>query len=248
MKAILIALAFLGVAGCFTIGDAGKPIAFETIAAPAPASVRTAVIVLPGFGADASEMKERGVAKAIQEAWPEADVILASATFDYYRKNKLVDRLHDDIVAPTLKAGYQRVWLAGASLGGMGALLYEQQHPDTLTGIVLFAPFLGDRSLLQEIRDAGGPRAWQPGELPVEVNSENYQRQMWKMIKGWAEEPQRARRVWLACGVEDRLMNGARLMATALPQDRFVEFPGGHTWAAWLIGGKAVFSKIRNES
>jgi hypothetical protein len=247
MKSILIALAFLGLAGCFTIGDAERPIFVETIKAPAAGAQRTAIIVLPGFGTDAKEMRERGVAQAIHDAWPEADVILASATFDYYRKGRLVERLRDEVVGPVVKAGYQRIWLAGASLGGMGALLYEQAHPGELTGIVLFAPFLGDRRLLQEIADAGGPRAWQPGELPAEVNSENYQRQVWKMVKGWAGEPRRARRVWLACGVEDRLIHGARLMAAALPQDRFVELPGGHTWAAWLNGGRTVFSKIRNE-
>jgi len=248
MKAILIALAFVGVAGCMVIGDARQPIAFETIAAPRPGAERTVVIVLPGFGSDAKEMRERGVAQAIQEVWPEADVLLASATFDYYREGKLVGRLHEEVVSPVLRAGYKRVWLAGASLGGMGALLYEHEHPGTVTGIVLFAPFLGDRSLLQEIKAAGGPRTWNPGELPAELNADNYQRQVWKMVKGWAGEPQRARRVWLACGVEDRLMAGARLMATALPQDRFVELPGGHTWAAWLNGGRTVFSRIKSES
>ena len=84
MKAILIALAFLGVAGCIVIGDARQPIASETIAAPQAAAERTVVIVLPGFGSDAKEMKDKGVAKAIQEVWPEADVLLANATFDYY--------------------------------------------------------------------------------------------------------------------------------------------------------------------
>src|SRR5258705_448046 len=83
MKAILIALALLGVAGCVVIGDARQPITFETIAAPRPSSERTAVIVLPGFGSDAKGMKGRGVPSPIPEAWPEADVILASATFDY---------------------------------------------------------------------------------------------------------------------------------------------------------------------
>src|SRR5688572_30727890 len=88
MKAILIALAFLGLAGCIHIGDAEQPIRFETIAAPQPGAERIVVIVLPGFGVNAYEMKEYGVAKSIQEAWPEADVILASATFDYYRKGR----------------------------------------------------------------------------------------------------------------------------------------------------------------
>jgi hypothetical protein len=68
------------------------------------------------------------------------------------------------------------------------------------------------------------------------------------MIKGWTEAPQRAPRVWLACGVEDRLFSSARLMAKALPQDHFVELQGGHTWEAWINGGKAVFAKIRNAS
>jgi len=108
MKAILIALAFLGLAGCFTIGDARKPIAFETIAAPKPGAERTALIILPGFGSDTQDMKKHGVAAAIQEVWPEVDVILADATFAYYREGNLVDRLHDEVVAPTLRAGYRR--------------------------------------------------------------------------------------------------------------------------------------------
>jgi triacylglycerol esterase/lipase EstA (alpha/beta hydrolase family) len=248
MRLILIALAFAGLSACIVIGDAGAPIATETIAAPRPSAERTLVIVLPGFGADASEMKERGVAASIQEAWPEADVMLASATFDYYRKGKLAQRLHDEVVGVALKRGYKKIWLAGASLGGMGALLYEQQHPGTVTGIVLFAPFLGDRALMQEIDAAGGPRAWNPGELAADVNADNYQRHVWKMVKAWAERPELARRVWLACGVDDRLMRSARLMSSALPQDRFIELPGGHTWAAWLNGGKTVFSRIRSES
>lgn len=248
MRTILIALAFLGLSGCIIIGDADAPIAVETIPAPQPRGERTLVVVLPGFGIDKAEMKDRGVAKTIHEVWPEADVQLTSATFDYYRKGKLVEKLHAEVIDPARKAGYRKVWLVGASLGGMGALLYEREHPNGVTGIVLFAPYLGDRSLLREISEAGGPRQWNPGELPAEVNADNYQRQVWKMVKSWADQPQNARRVWLACGVEDRLISGARLMATALPQDRFTELPGGHTWAAWLNGGKTVFSKIRNES
>ena len=99
MKAILIPLSFLGRLPA-TIGDARKPISPETIRLPRPPARRTPVIVLPGLAADGKEMKERGVATAIQEVWPEADVLLASATFDYYRKGKLVERLHDEVVRP----------------------------------------------------------------------------------------------------------------------------------------------------
>ena len=248
MKRILICLAALALAGCsFVIGDSRRPIASETFAAPSASAARPLVVVLPGFGVGIKGMKEHGVAAAIQDAWPEAEVQLADATFAYYKDQNLIPRLHDEIIGPAARAG-RKIWLVGASLGGMGVMLYERAHPGELAGIILFAPFLGDRALLTEIRDAGGPRAWNPGELPAELTSDNYQRQVWKMVKSWAEEPQRARRIWLACGVEDRLLSGARLMATALPQDRFIELPGGHTWAAWLSGGKTVFSRIKNES
>ena len=248
MKRILICLAALGLGGCLAIGDSGLPIASETVVAPLASAQRTLVIMLPGFGDDAQNMKDRGVARAIQDAWPEADVLLASATFAYYRDGQLVPRLHDEVVAPALRAGYRRVWLAGASMGGMGVLLYEREHPGTLTGVVLFAPYLGSYGVLREIRDAGGPRGWEPGPLPAEMNRENYQRQVWKMVKGWADRPDLARRVWLVCGTDDPLMGDARLLAAELPENRFVEIPGGHTWRALLNGGRTVFSRIRRES
>lgn len=248
LKRISICLAALGLGGCVAIGDSKLPIATQTVAAALASAERTLVIVLPGFGADAQEMRDRGVAQAIQDSWPEADVMLASATFAYYRDGRLVARLHDEVVAPALRAGYRRVWLAGASLGGMGVLLYEREHPGTLTGVVLFAPFLGSNGLLDEIRAAGGARHWDPGPLPAEMNGDNYQRQVWKMVKGWADRPDLARRVWLVCGTDDRLMSGVRLMAAALPENRFMEIPGGHTWSTWLSGGRSVFSRVRRES
>ena len=133
-------------------------------------------------------------------------------------------------------------------MGGMGALLYEREHPGELTGLVLFAPFLGESKLLDEIRAAGGPRTWDPGPLPAEMNGDNYQRQVWKMVKGWAQRPELARQVWLACGTSDHLIEDVRLMAPELPGSHYLELPGGHTWGLWIRSAKEVFSRIRLES
>jgi len=127
-------------------------------------------------------------------------------------------------------------------------LLYERDHPATLTGVVLFAPYLGSDALLDEIRAAGGPRDWDPGAVPAKMNRESYQRQVWKMVKGWVDRPDLARRVWLVCGTDDPLMSDVRLLAAALPGNRFMEIPGGHSWSALLSGGRTVFSRIRRES
>lgn len=227
------------------IGDSQVPIGTIEVPAPRPSAERTLVIVMPGIGADAEEMRGHGVAGAIHAVWPEADVVLTSATFAYYRDGRLVDRLQEDVVAPALKKGYRRIWLAGASLGGMGALLYERERPGELAGIALFAPFLASDSLLDEIRAAGGARKWEPGPLPAEMNGDNYQRQVWAMVKGWAQRPELARRVWLFCGASDRMVDGARLLAQELPEGHFLERPGGHTWSTWDRGAREVFARIR---
>jgi pimeloyl-ACP methyl ester carboxylesterase len=244
-RSILIWLALLALPGCVTLGDAGQPITMETVRAPQPGPESTVVIVLPGFGVDVVEMRERGIAQAIQSAWPHADVVLANANFAYYRARTVVLRLHDDVVTPVRAKGYRHVWLAGASMGGLGALLYEREHPGLLAGVVLFAPFLGEPPLLEEIRAAGGVQKWEPGELASELDLRNYQRHLWKRVRAIAEKPELARRVWLACGTDDFLRSGAQLLATALPQSNFIEEPGGHTWKTWTRLTKSVFSRIQ---
>jgi len=241
----LLAAAALALAGCFVIGDSRQPIDTLAVSAPQRTAEPPLVIVLPGFGTDAQEMRERGVAATVHASWPEADVLLTSATFAYYRDGRLVGRLHEEIVGRARRQGYRRIWLAGASMGGMGALMYEREHPGELAGLLLFAPFLGNNELLRELRAAGGARAWNPGPLPAEMNGDNYQRQVWKMVKEWSGQPALAGRVWLACGTEDSLIEAARLLAQELPEGRFVEYPGGHTWSAWLAAAQTVLPRVR---
>jgi len=112
---------------------------------------------------------------------------------------------------------------------------------------VLLAPFLGDNSLLEEIRAAGGVRSWDPGALPAEVNSGNYQRQVWKMIKGWAEHHELAARIWLTCGVNDPLLPDVHVLAKALPPPHYLERPGGHWWSFFLPAAQEIFGRIHGQ-
>lgn len=155
----------LAVGGCFTFGDEKKPIEMVLIPGPAPGAPSTAVVVLPGIGTDAADMRRHAIDQAMHKAWPKADVLLTSATFAYYTHGVLVPRLESEVVGPA-QSRYKNVFLAGASMGGMGALLYEHDHPGETAGLLLFAPFLGSSELLEEIRAAGGVRAWNPGPVP----------------------------------------------------------------------------------
>ena len=243
-RAVSVLVLSLALGGCFTFGDADEPITAELIPAVQSGPATDVVIVLPGIGADAKKMEDHGVAEAIHRSWPQADILLTNATFAYYVHNVVVPKLHSDVIEPARKQ-YKRVWLAGASVGGMGALLYERSFPKEMDGIVLFAPWLGDSDLQDEIRKAGGVEKWDAGPVPEKVDGDNYQREMWRVVQEWSRDPNDARRVWMVCGKDDRLLEADRLLATAIPASHYVEVEGGHTWEAWLTAAELLIAKIR---
>lgn len=215
-----------------------------TTASPAGKADRPLVIVLPGRGDDLDDLTHTGIAAAVQRVWPQADVLLAGATLGYYADGKLALRLHEQVVAPARARGYRDIWLAGASMGGMGALLYEHAYPRDVTGLVLMAPYMGEPALVHEVAATGGPAAWNPGPVPATVDSGNYQRELWRLVKSWGGSPADAARIWLVCGEDDRFIAAATLIASQLPREHFVPEPGGHDWPIWDAGAAEVFARI----
>ncbi len=236
MTIVLIALG-----GCAAGGDVRQPIPTQRIAAPQTA--QRLVVVLPGRADDLVALQRSGIAAAIQSAWPDADVILAALTLPYYRAGDAPQRLHSEIVQPARTQGYRSIWLAGASMGGMGTLLYDATYPGTLDGLVLFAPYLGDEALLREIRGAGGVARWQPGP-PHAVNADTWQRELWRHLQTWASQPAQAQRVWLTYGDKDRLRNAMPLLETVLPPAQVLHREGGHAWSVWSAAAVDVFHAI----
>ena len=229
--------------GCASQRMPDGPIPLEFIPAPRSASVHPLVVVLPGRGDDLDDLAKTGMPGTIQKAWPTADVLLAGATLAYYNQGHIQQRLHDEVVAPARARGYRQIWLTGASMGGMGALLYERAYPHDVAGIVLYAPYMGDPTTLSQITYAGGPAHWDPGPKPAALAADNYQLEMWRVVKGW-QDPAEARRIWLVCGDRDRLLAVAKLMAPLLPPGHFVEVKGGHDWPMWDAGAAQVFPQI----
>jgi len=140
----------LAIAACGPLGDPTQQIPTTTIAAKEQ-QARRLVVVLPGRGDDLSALRESGVVEAIQDAWPDTEVVLAELTMRYYMDGQAPRRLHDEIIVPGRQRGFREIWLVGASLGGMGTLLYDRAYPDSLDGMILLAPFLGERAILEEI-------------------------------------------------------------------------------------------------
>jgi pimeloyl-ACP methyl ester carboxylesterase len=242
----LALLPCLLLAACINTGDRSVPIPTRTVLAGA-APGDTLVVVLPGRWDNIEVMAGAGIADAVQGAWPEADVLLTSATMAYYTDGQLAARLHQQVVSPARERGYQRIWMMGASLGGMGTLLYEEAYPGELDGLVLLAPYLGRNRVLREIADAGGIGDWSPGPRPAERNRSNFDRELWRHLQTWLSDPSLGRRAWLAYGDEDRLRDAVPVFAPLLPDAQILERPGGHAWSVWVPAAGEVLTRARQQ-
>ena len=239
---LIATLACLLLTACFPKGDAGVRIPHVLV--PAPTTATRLLVVLPGRGDDLAAMQRTGMAQAIQTAWPDADVILTGLSYDYYMQGRAPERLHDEIIVPSRQKAYRQTWLVGASMGGMGTLMYDSAYPGELDGLILLAPYLGDKSLLGEIATAGGVAHWQPGPLPATVNADNFQHELWRHLKGWSREPAKAANVWLAYGDKDRLRDAMPLLEPVLPAANISRRSGGHDWNTWSPATQHILSRI----
>ena len=229
--ALSLILISLTLSGCVPPSDPSKPI--PTLLMSAQQSAQRLVVVLPGRADDLDALRRSGMTEAIQTAWPDADVLLAEVTLGYYMQGRAAERLHTEVIAPARqRGGYREVWLAGASMGGMGVLMYDRLHPGEMDGLVLLAPYLGDAKQLREISVAGGVAQWDAG-APQDMAPDNWQHELWRHIQRLSRNPDEARRVWLAYGDRDRLRKAMPLLIPALQQDQVMVREGGHTWTVW---------------
>lgn len=242
---LLVLLPCALLTACINTGDRSVPIPTRTVlAGDTPGD--TLVVVLPGRWDNVEVMAGAGIAEAVQGAWPDADVLLTSATMAYYTDGQLPQRLHREVVAPARERGYRHVWMMGASMGGMGTLLYEQAYPGELDGLVLLAPYLGRARVLKEISLAGGIGDWSPGPEPAERNRSNYDQELWRYLQTWLSDPSLGQRTWLAYGDEDRLRDAVPVFAPLVPADHVLEVPGGHAWSVWVPAAAEVLDRARD--
>lgn len=228
-------------AACVASGDATRPLPVRIIAAPCPRPVDTLLVLLPGAGDRGDDFIDEGFVQAVRSRGIAADVAVVGATVAYYRANNVVQRLDDEVIAPARARGIRHVWLAGVSIGGLGSLIYANERragerSESVDGLLLVAPYLGERKIVAEVGDAGGLARWSPGA----VAGDDLDRRLWQWLQTLTERRDEHREralppVWLGFGVDDRFAPAHRLLAAALPADHVFTAPGGHDWPAWRI-------------
>lgn len=224
----------IGLAGCAAWREPTVPL--RTIAVPMACATQadSLLVLLPGIGSDPQEFLDEGFVETVRETGLAADVLLVDAHRAYYDQRSIVDRLREDVVRPARARGYGRVWLAGVSLGGLGALLYAQASPPAaaeVDGLLLIAPYLGEWLTAQEIRTAGGLERW-PGPATPDAAFD-------VLLWGWLKEQTdggaggRQQPILLGYGTDDRFAYGAEVLAKSLPASQVFTTPGGHDWPSW---------------
>ena len=186
--------------------------------------------MLPGGGDEAADFMRNGFIGAVEDSGIHADIIAVDANLGYYFKRNLLPRLHEDVIVPAREKGYKNIWLLGISMGGLGAMIYAKHHPDNISGLIVLAPFLGYPAVINEISDAGGLSRWTPKEP---IDKDNYQHDLWKWLKGYAEPKEKRPRLVLGYGNKDKFGAGSALLAEVLPRDQVFIVPGRHDWKTW---------------
>jgi pimeloyl-ACP methyl ester carboxylesterase len=237
---LLLFAPILELAGCAAGGDITRPV--PTTFVPAPQPAHRLVVMLPGRGDSLQSLTDTGIAQLIQQRWPDADVVLTGLTMPFYRQGRAAQRLHDEVIEPARRPAYRQVWLAGISLGGMGALLYDREYPGQMDGLLLLSPYLGDDAIHREIRQAGGLADWQPGP-PQTIGPDTFQHEVWRYLKDWSQRPQRTRSVWLAYGADEPFRQPIELMSPLLPADHVIMLPGKHNWKLWKPAMRALLER-----
>jgi pimeloyl-ACP methyl ester carboxylesterase len=192
-------------------------------------TTRLLVVMLPGVNDEPESFRRHGLMADLVVRHPWIDCIAVGAQQDLYLDGTLTERLHEEVIVPACERGYRRIWMAGASLGAMGSLLYAQAYPGVLEGLILLAPYLGASGTIAAILRAGGLVSWQP---PIGLPADD-ERALLAWIR--AQHPSESANplVFLGYGLADRFRDHSVLLAPLLLPSRVVTDPGGHDWATW---------------
>ena len=194
---------------------------------------RTLLIILPGRGMTLRELEKEGFVSAVRSLDLAVDVLRVDAHLGYYRDRSILERLRADVIAPAQAQGYRSIWLAGISMGGLGALRYAEVHPADVQGIVVLAPNLGEP---RRVRRFSRPAACCGGKHPRTRSPTMRSRpHAWRSVQSLLrrDELPAGPPFYLGYGLSDSLAPSHRVLAQALPSGRVFTAPGGHDWNPW---------------
>ena len=227
---LAVAAAGLLLGGCYLLQSASEPIPAERFESNSASGL---VVLLPGFGDGPQQYVDNGFVDAVRAANPAFDVIAVNAHFGYYRNYSVIERLHQDILAPASER-YDEIWLVGISMGGFGAAAYGMTYPELVDGLILLAPYMGSPDVVGEVMASGDLGRWVPPDLSA-IDDEKQRRfyELWQFYQRYVAAPGRKPRLYLGYGDRDHLRPPNEFVAGVLAPERSLMLSGGHKWVVW---------------
>lgn len=215
-----------------------RTLAFPARCASAP---QTLIVMLPGAYSMPEEFEQEGFVRILRERQVASDVLLVDAHLAYYKDRSIAERLRADVLIPARERGYRSIWLVGISIGAVGSMILADVSPGEFSGIVILAPYLGERETAEQIRAAGGLAPW-PSPDPAKSDVDSV---LWRWLKAQTQLGGNSPRtpIYLGYGLEDRFVFNQDLLGESLPRDHVFKVPGGHDWSAWT----PLWRRIVNE-
>lgn len=201
---------------------------------PAIPAARSLLVLLPGLLDYAEDFDRFGFHQAVRARRLPIDIVSIDANLRYFENGTIVERIHQDVVLPARALGYQKIWLAGISLGGLGAMLYAANHPE-INGLVAIAPFLGRPNTLAEIDRAGGHAYWQS---QADSSMFDWERELHLWLKrtlpdAKTKHASNTPQFILAYGEQDRYAQEQKALARQLHPSNVIATAGEHDWPTW---------------
>lgn len=186
------------------------------------------MILMAGAGDRYDAFEKYDYINTARKAGFAADILAVDAHYGYFTELTVRERLHQDVVLPAKARGYKCIWMGGISLGGFGSLIYAQKYADQLSGLVLIAPYIGNRGTLAEIESAGGLESWNPVNVP-----DHDERGLWLMLKKYLPNVKPNLPIHLLYGEDDRFNPFHKMLAARLDKNMVRTVEGGHDWPPW---------------
>jgi enterochelin esterase-like enzyme len=190
----------------------------------------TLIILLPGANHLPENFITQGFVNTVRQRQLNIDLVMPELAFDQIADQTVLREIHDTVMQPYAALGYQSIWIAGISIGGYVAIAYAHRYPEQVNGLLLLAPYPGNRITTSEIALAGGVKAWTPNAIA----DDDTERGNWYWLKSLTDTSKiNAAEVHLGYGEDDRFAEGIAMMAQILPEEYVDEIPGGHVWPVW---------------
>lgn len=221
----LVVIATLG--GCLGWRVPTEPLTVETDRLTGVEQAQALIVFLPGSRDRPRDLIRQGFVEQLRRRAIDADVVMPDLHVGYYTNNSFTQRLQLDVIEPARARGYRRIWLAGISLGGFGALMYARRNPGSIEGIIALAPYVANNNVLEEVRAAGGVLNWN-----VPIADGDWQRDLVNWLKTYRDDRTRPQ-LYVGYGTEDGYRQFNQAFGAIFEVGRLRAAPGGHDWPPW---------------